>query len=450
MYRPSPAGEGLGVRLRSVWMRPHAEQGFITAKDTMQIKIKYRRSFLVMSAIIAFVFILTQCTNNKNNEKKQVELGSRFEDYAGSAACAGCHKEIYETHIKTAHYNTGQPVTNSNIMGSFSAPDNTYAYSSDIKLSMQKRDSAFYQVVYFKGEEKKAMPFNWVIGSGVLGQSYLTWRNNALFQLPITYFTAAKRWSNSPGFPANKVMIDRPITARCLECHTTYATGISGTEMEPIDFDRSKFIYGVDCEKCHGPAKEHVDYQTGHPSDTTGKFIVNPAHLPKQRKLDVCALCHGGDIQKTRPSFEFTAGKKLSDYFTIEPAKEINIQNSTVDVHGNQYALFTASKCFSKSAELTCITCHNTHEKERGNMELFSQRCMNCHNTGEAKFKTTTHQQVTAIEKDCINCHMPAQPSKSIAVFIEGEEIPRASLLRSHFIGIYPEETTKFKNSKHK
>ena len=44
------------------------------------------------------------------------------------------------------------------------------------------------------------------------------------------------------------------------------------------------------------------------------------------------------------------------------------------------------------------------------------------------------------ITKNCIDCHMPAQPSKAITIFLEGEEVPRASFVRSHFIGIYPEE----------
>ena len=62
------------------------------------------------------------------------------------------------------------------------------------------------------------------------------------------------------------------------------------------------------------------------------------------------------------------------------------------------------------------------------------------------KFKTTTHTQITAIEKNCIDCHMPSQPSKSIAVFLQGEEIPKTSFLRSHFIGTYPDEVKKFIN----
>ena len=122
------------------------------------------------------------------------------------------------------------------------------------------------------------------------------------------------------------------------------------------------------------------------------------------------------------------------------------IETSEIDVHGNQVGLLKASKCFKMSSEMTCSTCHNTHENERGKTELFSQRCMNYHNTADTKFKTTTHVQINSIEKNCIDCHMPSQPSKSIAVFLQGEEIPKTSFLRSHFIGIYPDEVRKFIN----
>jgi hypothetical protein len=71
---------------------------------------------------------------------------------------------------------------------------------------------------------------------------------------------------------------------------------------------------------------------------------------------------------------------------------------------------------------------------------------MSCHNTADEKFKTATHSQIAMIEKNCIDCHMPAQPSKSIAVFLQGEETPKASLLRSHFISIYQDEVKKYLN----
>jgi hypothetical protein len=411
----------------------------------MRIKIKYRRSVLVLASIISIVFILVRCVNN-NKENDAKEETVNFDSYTAPEKCISCHKEIYESHLKTAHYLTGQPPQEKFIKGSFEKGRNTYSYSPAILLSMQKRDSGFYQVVYFKGEEKKAMRFDMVIGSGVLGQSFLTWRGNKLYQLPVTFFTAADQWSNSPGFPQEKVLIDRPATSRCLECHISYAEGISGSALEPVEFDRTKIIYGVDCQKCHGPAAKHVEYQTQHPDDKIAKYIINPAKLSRSQQIDICTLCHGGNIQKTKPSFEFTTGKKLSDYFVIDSLHDYVLNSSSVDVHGNQVGLLKASKCFRMTTTMTCSTCHNIHENERDKIELFSQRCMNCHKTAEEKFKTATHSQITNIEKDCIDCHMPAQPSKSIAVFLQNEETPRTSLLRSHFIGIYPDEIKKYLN----
>jgi nitrate/TMAO reductase-like tetraheme cytochrome c subunit len=408
----------------------------------MQRKIKYSRSALVLVILTSAIFMLVRCTGS-DKKTAIAENTADFEAYATADKCASCHKAIYENHLKTAHYLTGQPANAETIMGSFENGKNTYSYTPSILLSMQKRDSGFYQVAFFKGEEKKAMRFDMVIGSGVMGESYLNWRGNRLYQLPITFFTAANQWSNSPGFPSDRVLIDRPVTARCLECHVTYATAADTAVMEPMEFDRNRIIYGVDCQKCHGPAAAHVDYQTKHPEDKKAKFIINPVQLSRSQQLDICALCHGGNIQKTKPSFSFIPGNKLSDHFTIDTSSTF-VLNSPVDVHGNQVGLLKASKCFRKTQTLTCNTCHNTHENERGKTEVFSQRCMSCHNPADATFKTATHQSVSGLEKNCIDCHMPAQPSKSIAVNLQGMETPKASLLRTHFIGIYPDEIKKF------
>ncbi len=385
-----------------------------------------------------------------NNKAEQKQLSgsteTRYEDFAGSQQCAACHQEIFDSHLLTAHHLTGQPADKKFIKGSFEKGKNSYWYSPLIEVAMEKRDSGLFQVAYYKGEEKKAMRFDIVMGSGAKGQSFLTWRNDRLFQLPVTYFTIADKWSNSPGFPSGRVTIDRPITARCLECHTSYAETSGATALEPVAFNHDRILYGVNCEKCHGPAKKHVEFQTEHPAEVKGRYIVNPAALSRQQNLDLCALCHGGKMDKIKPSFQFIAGQNLSDFFSIDTLQhELAISTGNADVHGNQYGLLKASKCFKMSITMTCNTCHNSHLNERGKTEIFSQRCITCHNTKADSFKTPGHKQITRIEENCIDCHMPAQPSKAIAVFLEGEETPRASLVRSHFISIYPEETKKLK-----
>ncbi len=57
-----------------------------------------------------------------------------------------------------------------------------------------------------------------VTGSGIKGQTYLYWKGDQLFQLPVSYWTDLKRWITSPGYTEGVANFDRPIVPRCLEC----------------------------------------------------------------------------------------------------------------------------------------------------------------------------------------------------------------------------------------
>jgi hypothetical protein len=412
----------------------------------MKISLKNMWRFLVLFAIIAIVCLLSQCISN-DGTKKESAPAPVFEDYAGAEKCATCHKDIYDQYVKTSHHLTSMPADEKSIRGGFEKENNFFSYSGRLKVGMEKRDSGFYQTVYYNNEKKETHRFDMVIGSGKIGQSYLSRRQHLFFQLPVSYFTAANQWANSPGFPNDRVVTDRPITARCLECHATYAQGEGGTTMQPEGFDAGKMILSVGCEKCHGPSARHVEYQAKHPEDKKARFVVNPAALARQLQLDACAVCHGGKLRKTKPSFSFTPGQNLSTFFLRNDVYKQSTVTGEVDVHGNQLGLLQTSKCFKNSSAMTCNTCHNSHQNQRRDIAMFSSRCISCHNTNASSFKTVTHNAVESIGQNCIDCHMPVQASKLISIYMEGEDKPRASLLRSHFIGIYPDEVIRFINS---
>ena len=399
------------------------------------------RTSVIIVIIVVSVVALTKCMNGGEKASAVLE-NAEGEKFVGSATCAKCHKKIYESHVQTGHYLTSKPATENSIKGSFEKGKNYFEYYPGLVVTMEKRDSGLYQVAYSKGVEKVAKRFDIVIGSGTKGQTFLWWKENNLYQLPITYFTETDQWCNSPGFP-DKVVFVRPVTSRCLECHTSFVKTISAPGIEPEAFDHNKILFGVDCEKCHGPAAAHVEYQTQHPEDTSSKYIVNPAQLSRQQNLDLCSLCHGGRMQKTKPSFEFTAGEKLSDYFVKNNADP---QVNKMDVHGNQFGLLSQSKCF-KMSSLTCESCHNSHENERGRVQVFSQRCVNCHDDKHEKF-CKMKMDANILKSNCIDCHMPKQPSSAITVFLPGGSVPTAALIRTHFITTYPDETKKFLTGK--
>ena len=388
--------------------------------------------------IISGALLLIKCTNDVAH-KTEVTNNDNFKAYAGSASCANCHKDIYNTHLHTEHFLSSAPATEKNIAGSFERGKNKYVFNPSNAVIMEKRDSGLYQVEYINGEQEKTGRFDITIGSGRKGQSYLSWISNYLVQLPITYFAPTSTWSNSPGFPRERPRFYRPITSRCLECHSTYVQKISAPTAPREQFDHDNIIYGIDCEKCHGPAAEHVQFQTQNPEVKPGKYIVNPGKLSRQQNLDLCGLCHGGAMSKTRPSFQFQAGDTLTNYFILNPNP---IDAASIDVHGNQLGMLSVSKCFI-SSQMTCTSCHNTHENQKDKVALFSEKCQACHSEGHGKLCKKSASLGSAITTNCIDCHMPKQPSRSIAVNLQGSDTLTPVLMRTHVIKVYPDETKK-------
>jgi hypothetical protein len=408
--------------------------------NIVTIAFKKRRSSLIVLVMAAIVCLVTQCIDeNPGGTTAGLQPAtSTFAQFAGSEACGGCHKNIYDKHLNTAHFLTSRPAMKKYIRGSFMADSNSYSFNPNVLVKMETRNDSFFQVAYIDGFARRAESFDIVIGSSVKGQSYLHWTGSTLSQLPISWFEPTSEWSNSPGY-APDLLFDKPITSRCLECHATYAHRISNENARPELFHPKEIVYGVDCEKCHGAAAKHVQFHRENPSDTSAKFIINPASLSRQQNLDLCALCHGGKITKTKPSFTWTVGQNLRDYFSIDTAGS---DARSIDVHGNQFGLMAGSKCF-KESNLTCNSCHNPHENEKGNLEVFSSRCMNCHKTGHEKVCKLTETAGAVISKNCIDCHMPRQASRSIAMLLQGDSIPTPVKMRTHLVKPYPDETKK-------
>jgi Cytochrome c554 and c-prime len=383
---------------------------------------------------------VTTCADDTQNKKDVIGKEDRYKQYAGSDLCTTCHRDIFAKHLFTEHHLTSAAAASTNILGSFKTDSNAFAFSPFVNITMQKTDSGFYQVQYNNGIEVKKQKFDIVVGSGRKGQSYLSWSDNHLVQLPITYFTAANQWSNSPGYNPRIPTFNRPITSRCLECHATYFETISTSAKKIEEFDHKKVIYGIECEKCHGPAANHVEFHSKNPNAPVGKNIVNPGKLSRERLLDLCTLCHGGALSKTKPSFSFQAGDSLSNFFSMQNAM-LNADN--IDVHGNQFGLMALSKCF-KMSSLTCISCHNVHENENGKTEIFSQRCISCHSSSHGKVCGLTASIGSSITQNCIDCHMPKQMSRAVSVFLQGNEVPTSALMRTHYVKVYPNETKKY------
>lgn len=376
---------------------------------------------------------LSRCFNN--SEASNDPRGVLF---MGSASCKQCHKSVYDSYVATSHFNSTQASSIKNIVGSFIAGQNTFAVNPETKIVMEHRDSGLFQVLYVKGKEQEARRMDITFGIKH-AQTFLYWQGNKTFELPISYYTSVHTWASSPAYPS--VMIfKRSIGKGCFECHSSYIDGKLNPTNQGVEevFDKNSLITGIDCQRCHGPATNHVNYHLAYPYLKEAKYIVTSHSLSRQQKLDACAVCHSGnDRQKEISSFRFKMGDTLANFFSPWAHRNTNME---FDVHGNQYNLMAQSQCFLQSKTLTCSTCHDPHTNASTNLSEYSKKCISCHaNTRHSVIKKDATVSDT-IESNCIDCHMPEQPSRAITFQLAGSSLKSAYLLRTHKIAIYSKD----------
>jgi hypothetical protein len=395
--------------------------------------LKKRILFLVLISLIPLTFILTQCFNG-------TPIDPRGEVYAGSASCVKCHSAQYDSYIHTAHFKTSRPASLQTIGGSFLKGFNILAYGYGLKVAMEKRGDSLYQVAYQNGKQTEAEPFDIAVG-GFKAETYLYWKGKQLFELPVSYFSAIHQWTNSPGYIPDRVNFNRPILRKCLECHTSYI-GELPPESKELGFDKTSLIYGIDCERCHGPAANHVNYHTEYPDDKKAKYITTYHSLTRAQKMDACAVCHSGNkMVPQRSTFDFQMGDTLNK-FVGSDSFAATATPPTLDVHGNQNALLSSSKCYIMS-NMDCGTCHNPHINQEKSMAMFTPKCLNCYSNANHNFCKLAPKLGTAIKTYCINCHMPQKASHVISLTALNNKMNPPYEVRTHHIAIYPEETQK-------
>lgn len=359
--------------------------------------------------------------------------------FSGDAACASCHTAHSSTYIHTSHHLTSQTVTNSSVKGSFTEGSNTLTIIDPARTTaepglyfkMERMDSGYYQTAVTGWDsqlEMRSERMDLMTGSGVRGATYLYWQGDRLFELPVSYWTNGHQWINSPGYENGTANFTRPVNPGCLECHTSFIRPLS-SDPSTNRYDRGSLVTGITCEYCHGPGMDHIAQRRKGAASKAGAAILNPATFSRDRQVDLCALCHNG-IQReaTSPAFSYVPGRPLSEYFKPLAAPT----SDRPDVHGNQVGLLQRSRCYISSPQMSCSTCHDVHSAERS-AATYSQRCLTCHrwqNCGVSK------KLGRAITKNCIDCHMPVQPT-NVIVSETGEKTLRASM-RNHWIKVYP------------
>ncbi len=399
---------------------------------TFKSKIAYTIIVLIAVLTVLFFWVYQGKEEVYQTVAKVMPTHYNGEQFAGSETCIACHQDIYKSHIQTPHFKTSALASPETLKGTFdSSAHGVDLIDAVAKIEQDGED--FYQIITSKstGKVLDRSRLDIVVGSGVKGQSYLSFNDDFLTQLQVSYFTLTDDFINSPGYPNYKFV--RSVTDNCIKCHVTFAKNGDFKGNTNI-YERESFMYGIDCERCHGPLKKHVDFRTGQLDQNNIDPVVRIDSLARQLKMDVCVQCHSGlrAIQIKDNPFSFVAGERLDKY-----AKNYNFgrTQAELDVHGNQYGLLTSSECFKNSDTMTCTTCHDPHQKQRGDAQHFNSKCIECHSS--PKELHTAQDFNTSQPTNCISCHMPLFPSQTMMVKLGNDNKETSVDIRTHLIGIY-------------
>jgi hypothetical protein len=367
--------------------------------------------------------------------------------YVGDGACLRCHAETVASFYRTTHYLTSSEPSETSIPGQFTSGNNVLKTVNPglyFRMDEHRMDGGrtSFSETAVEGDApdttSQTERIDVVIGSGEKGQTYLYWKGDQLFELPVSYW-ANLGWVNSPGYRDGYADFDRLIIPRCLECHATYFEG----RPPPINrFSPGGYSLGIQCEVCHGPGREHVEQEGSKsaarstsgvaagsnsgvaPGSTFG--ILNPARFSRDRQMDLCAWCHAGVGWPLLPAFSYRPGDPLDKYIDLPPPGTF----APADVHGNQVGMLEKSLCF-RSSNMTCLTCHDVHVTQH-DLAYFSGKCLTCHKPDSATFSKPDHP----VTNNCVDCHMPRQNTNLIVFNFDGKRM--TPQMRNHWIKVYP------------
>lgn len=363
--------------------------------------------------------------------------------YLGSETCKGCHKEIYETFMKTGmgeSFGLANPKRSKSIIHS-----NTVVYDSLNNFYYKpfwKRDSLFVNEFRLKNGDtifSRIEHIKYIVGSGHHTNSHIYEENGYLYQAPITFYTQDKIWDFAPGFSNGfNSRFDRVIASECMNCHNSFCEQPKGSENK-YDFIEQ----GIGCERCHGPGEIHVKLKTQNVIVDTSKYIdysiVNPAKLDRKTQMQVCQRCHvqGISVLKEENTFyDFKPGQNLEDYMEVFLPRYDGAK--TKFIMASQADRLMQSACYQNS-EMTCISCHNPHVSTRVTaIEVFNNKCKNCHQTKKDKLCSENIDVRNKLNDNCSSCHMP----KSTSI-----DIPHVKVT-DHLIRIQPTDREKQKPEK--
>lgn len=302
--------------------------------------------------------------------------------YVGSAACAQCHAPLTAKRLANPMSRALAPTDSCEILKAHpklnfrNGPFN-YEINRDGNRSIYSISD---------GTSSISEPILYCFGQGKAGQTYVFQHRGVFYESRVSYYQEIQGLDftilHTHSVPDSvEEGLGRPMTTEaaqgCFACHSTAAVEAGQLHVDHL-------MPGVGCEGCHGPGEKHL---AAIKAGNKNLQIFNPAKLDADElSQEFCGACHVG----------------------FEKALLMPKQGGMNNLRYQPYRIFN-SRGHSGDARISCVACHDPHDKLAEGTAFYDSKCLACHlaTRKEVKTELRSASACPVSKQQCTTCHMP-------------------------------------------
>lgn len=380
---------------------------------------------VVAAGSVVWLAVKTGRVHSPATEPKKV-----YADYGGSASCEECHEEAYAAW-KHSNHGLAEREPAAAMDDAAFIPQRTFQHVTQQTTVLT--NNGHYELITaglhgsnetFIAERILAnYPLRQALiplPGGRLQASEAAWdpRSNQWFNVYGTEDRLPGEWGHWLGRGMNW-------NSMCAICHNTRLH--KNYDAASDAYQTTWVEHGVGCEACHGPMKNHNDWQ--HANKNKGLKDPTIKKFTRDQMLNTCAPCHSRRGEITGDS---QPGDSYWDNYllTIVDGSELFYPDGQIHDEDYEFTAFLGSAMHNKGVR--CMDCHDVHTmktKLPGNY-----LCLACHAVGmtnapaidpvrhshhlvfgyntngvltNANLADYKPAQIKETGGECVNCHMP-------------------------------------------
>ncbi len=359
----------------------------------------------------------------------------KFEDFVGADSCARCHQKQFDLWKNSTHGRAGGHPGEVDLIARF---DGKPLHFKDAVVT--PTNSADGKPL-FRVAMDGATPFDILVDAIVGGGHMVGGGTQSFFDrhpdgtvrfLPFDFIRKENLWfvqlraglkwtpvsrdislkNDLANWPPHRVLGSVTDLSNCQNCHGSQIT--AGWDNAAGKFATRYQTLKINCESCHGPAREHIDIVSRPGFETNAYVGMQPlATLTKDGSVKLCLQCHATkEVLREDP---YLPGASLEDYFSLKlPVLGQNPYHVDGRIRSFSYQgnhLF--SDCY-RNGSMTCTDCHDPHGNhyrdvfQRELVGRFDNRqCTSCHASKAGNTERHSHHKAGSPGDSCVACHMP-------------------------------------------